>query len=254
MNAYFGSNGFALRDRLDIQSPRFTNIWGVSDEDLLSHAIDYFDSIDAERNGPFFSLIMSTSNHKPFTFRAGVPDVPSSGGGRLAGVRYADFAIGEFFEIVKTKPWFKNTIFVIIADHDSRVYGRAYIPVDRYRIPALIYAPGRISPSINEKMFSSLDVAPTVMGLLGLPYEGPFYGVDVLSSKVPASRPVMFSHNHNIAWYEGEKLTVLGLQKEARTFNYQDGKTTEATLDVDAADVLAAHLQTAYELFKAHRY
>jgi phosphoglycerol transferase MdoB-like AlkP superfamily enzyme len=254
MNAFFGGNGFSLQDRLDIRNPRFGNIWGASDEDLYSHAITYFDNLSTKRDKPFFSVVLSTSNHKPFTFREGVPGVPPSGGGRLAGIRYADFSIGEFFKAAKDKSWFANTLFVVIADHDSRVYGRAYVPVEHYRIPVFIYAPGKIQPGVNAKAFSSMDLAPTVLSLLGLEYEAPFFGVDVIDPQVPASRPVMFSHNHNIAWYEGEQLTVIGPNKEAKSFSYREGKTDEVPLNVESADLLAAHLQTGYELFKARSY
>ena len=254
MNAFFRGNGFDIGDRLNISNPRFTNIWGVSDEDLFHYAVEYFDNLTATSSAPFFSLVLSTSNHKPFTFRPGVPGVPTSGGGREAGVRYADFAIGEFIKEAKTRPWFDNTVIIVIADHDSRVYGRAYVPVEHYRIPVLVYSPAHIAPQINEKVFSSLDLAPTILGLLGINYSAPFYGVDVLKDSIPASRPVMFSHNHNIAWYEKEKLTVLGLQKEVRTFNYRQGKTTDAPTDEEAGKLLAAHLQTAYELFKSRQY
>ncbi|MEY4702022.1 MAG: hypothetical protein RL326_2209 [Pseudomonadota bacterium] len=254
MNAFFGGNGFSLQDRLDIRDPRFGNIWGASDEDLYSHAITYFDNLSAKSGKPFFSVVLSTSNHKPFTFREGVPGVVPSGGGRLAGIRYADFSIGEFFKAAKDKSWFANTLFVVIADHDSRVYGRAYVPVEHYRIPVFVYAPGKIKPEVNAKVFSSMDLAPTVLSLLGLEYEAPFYGVDVIDPEVPASRPVMFSHNHNIAWYESEQLTVIGLNKEARSFSYKEGKTNEVVLDEESANLLAAHLQTGYELFKARAY
>lgn len=254
MNEYFGSNGFKLSDRLDIPNPKFGNIWGVSDEDLYRHAISYFDDLSSSGKGPFFSYVLSTSNHKPFTFPPGVPGVPEKGGGREAGIRYADYAIGKFFEEAKTKSWFANTIVIVIADHDSRVYGRAYVPVDRYRIPALVYSPGKIAPQVVPKMFSSMDLGPTVLGLLGLPYEAPFYGVDVLHPSVPANKPVMFSHNHNIAIFSEGNLTVLGLQKEVRSFRYENGKTTDAPLDTTAADLLTATLQTAYEKFTTHTY
>lgn len=254
MNAYFGGNGFALSDRLDIPHPKFGNIWGVSDEDLYRHAVDYFDNLTAKGNQPFFSFVLSTSNHKPFTFPPGVPGVPEKGGGREAGIRYADYAIGKFFEMAKTKPWFANTIVVVIADHDSRVYGRAYVPVERYRIPALLYSQAKIPPQVVSKSFSNLDLAPTIMGLLGLEYEAPFYGVDVLKDSTPGIRPVMFSHNHNIAIYENGKLTVLGLQKEARSFTYENNKTADAPLDENAANLLTAILQTAYEKFTSHAY
>lgn len=254
MNTYFAGNDFACSDRLDIKNPNFGNIWGVSDEDLYRHAVEYFDGLSANSGAPFFSFVLSTSNHKPFTFPEGIPGIPPKGGGREAGIRYADYAIGKFFEMAKTRPWFANTIVVVIADHDSRVYGRAYVPVDRYRIPALVYAPGKIQPRVVDKYFSSMDLGPTILGMLGLDYEAPFYGVDVLRDSVPAARPVMFSHNHNIAIYKEGDLTVLGLQKELRSFRYENGKTTDAPLDQPAADLLTATLQTAYEKFTTHSY
>ena len=253
MNHYFGSNGFALSDRLDIANPKFTNIWGVSDEDLMHHAVAYFDAA-AEQNAPFFSIVMTTSNHKPFTFPPGVPGVPESGGGREAGVRYADHAIGKFFAEAHTRPWFRNTLFVVIADHDSRVYGRAEIPVEHYRIPALIYAPGRLPASVVDKTFSNMDLAPTVLGLLGLPYSAPFYGVDVLDPKVPASRGVLFSHNHDVAIFEGDRLSLVGLRKTEQSFVLHDGRSAPVPLDRPALDLLTAYLQTAYELFQNRRY
>lgn len=253
MNHYFGSNGFALSDRLDIANPKFTNIWGVSDEDLLHHAVAYFDAA-ATKNAPFFSIVMTTSNHKPFTFPPGVPGVPESGGGREAGVRYADYAIGQFFKEAHDRPWFRNTLFVVIADHDSRVYGRAEVPVEHYRIPALIFAPGRLAASVVDKTFSNMDLAPTVLGLLGLPYSAPFYGVDVLDAKVPASRPVLFSHNHDVAIFQDDRLSLVGLRKSEQSFLLHDGRSTAVPLDRPALDLLTAYLQTAYELFQAHRY
>jgi phosphoglycerol transferase MdoB-like AlkP superfamily enzyme len=253
MNHYFASNGFVVSDRLDIRDPKFTNVWGVSDEDLFRHAIEYFDG-EARTGQPFFSIVMSTSNHKPFTFPAGIDGIPPQGGGRQAGVRYADHAIGRFFAEARTRPWFSDTLFVIIGDHDSRVYGWAEVPVEHYRVAALLYAPGRLPPGVSAKTFSSMDLAPTVLGLLGLPYSAPFYGTDVLDPAVPAERPVLFSHNHDVAIFEGSRLSVVGLQKQARSFLYRDGKTTEVAPDLPMIDLLTAQLQTAYELFQAHRY
>lgn len=253
MNHYFGSNGFALSDRLDIENPKFTNVWGVSDEDLMHHAVAYFDAA-ASRGAPFFSIVMTTSNHKPFTFPPGVPGVPESGGGREAGVRYADHAIGQFFAEAHTRPWFKDTLFVVIADHDSRVYGRAEVPVEHYRIPALLLAPGRLPAGVCDKTFSNMDLAPTVLGLLGLPYSAPFYGVDVLDPKVPASRPVLFSHNHDVAIFQDDRLSLVGLRKSEESFLLHDGRSTPAPLDRPALDLLISYLQTAYELFRDRRY
>ena len=85
----------------------------------------------------FNSIIMTTSNHKPYTFPAGVEGVPVKGGGGDAGVRYPDYALGKFFEMAKAKAWFDDTLFVIVADHGARVYGREDIPITTYEIPLI---------------------------------------------------------------------------------------------------------------------
>ena len=124
MNYFYAHNGFAVRDRNQIAKPtRFENIWGVADEDLFDMATRYYDQI-AATGQPFFSIIMNTSNHKPFTFRPGVPGVKPQGGGRESGVRYADFAQGYFLRKAAEHAWFDNTVFMIVADHGARVYGR----------------------------------------------------------------------------------------------------------------------------------
>jgi membrane-anchored protein YejM (alkaline phosphatase superfamily) len=195
-----------------------------------------------------------SSNHKPVTFPPGIPGIPARGGGRDAGVRYADYAIGQFFAEARSRPWFANTLFVIIADHDSRVYGQAQVPVEHYRIPAVLYAPRHLAPGVCEKSFSNMDLAPTVLGLLGLPYEAPFYGVNVTDPAVPEQRPLLFSHNHDVALYQGDRLSVVGLQKSMRSFSYAHGQTTEVAPDRPMIELLIAYLQTAYDLFQARQY
>lgn len=254
MNYFFSQNGWEIGDRTDVEHVSFSNIWGVCDEDLFRYSINYFDEMN-RKGKPFFSLVMSTSNHKPFSFPKGLPGIPAEKGGRLAGVRYADYAIGRFFEMAKNKEWFDNTLFVVMADHDSRVYGRAEVPVERYRIPVLFYAPKHIKPQVVEKTFSQIDLAPTILGLLGLPYSAPFYGVDVLDPATQVSRPVLLSHNHNVAIYQDERLSVLGLQQQITSYNYRDKATTKLEeIDQPMADLATAYLQTAYELYRDKKY
>ena len=219
MNAFYRGNGFGVSDRTDIANPRFANIWGVSDEDLFAHAIARFDA-DAASGKPFFGLVMSTSNHKPYTFPEGVPGVKAKGGGRTAGIRYADHAIGEFFRAARSKPWFNNTVFVVVADHGARVYGAAQIPLFSYEIPLLILAPGAVAPAHIATPTSQIDVAPTVLGLLGLPHEAPFFGQDVLHWQ-GGPRSLLFNHNHDVALFRDGQLAILGLQGKTRCQSYQ---------------------------------
>ncbi len=253
MGPFYEGNGFAVSDRSEIENPKFANIWGVSDEDLFRHAVDYYTRID-DSGRPFFSIIMTTSNHKPFTFPDGIPGVAPEGGGRSAGIRYADYALGRFFEAARKQPWYSNTVFVIVADHGARVYGRAQIPLDSYEIPLLIVADG-LEPKKVDVLTSQLDIAPTVLGLLGLPYEAPFFGQNVLALG-GHSHPLLFNHNHNVALYRDGELAVLGLKQQATTYRYDRKNNTFSELapDKELIDLATAYFQTAFEQFESHRY
>jgi phosphoglycerol transferase MdoB-like AlkP superfamily enzyme len=256
MNAFYAGNGYTVLDRADIEHVRFENVWGVSDEDLFDRAIEHYASLHA-RGQPFFSIIMTTSNHKPYTFRAGLEKlgIPVQGGGRAAGVRYADYAIGYFLREAARQPWFDDTIFVVVADHGARVYGKAEIPLHSYEIPLMIYSPKHLAPRRVDTLTSQIDVAPTVLGLLGLPYEAPFFGQDVLHAST-GSRIALFSHDHDVAIYRDGRLAVLGLDGTVRDYRYDRARESFARSEPDPGlDALGiAYFQTASELFQAHRY
>ena len=256
MQGYFAGNGFQVIDRSDIDHVRFANIWGVSDEDLFDKAIEHFNGEHASGR-PFFSIIMTTSNHKPFTFRPGLEShgIPEEGGGRRAGVRYADYALGYFLRQAARQPWFDDTVFVVVADHGARVYGKAEVPLKSYEIPLMIYSPKHLEPRRVDTLMTQIDIAPTVLGLLGLPYEAPFFGEDVLDH--PNQRRVaLFSHNHDIAILEGKRLMVYGLGGGSSEFTYDRAHETFTPVPKDPAleSLGIAYFQTASELFASHRY
>ncbi|WP_319585874.1 LTA synthase family protein [uncultured Desulfobulbus sp.] len=254
MKTFYAGNGYAVSDRLDIENPRFTNIWGVSDQDLFDHARTYFDQREAS-GAPFFSIIMTTSNHSPYTFPVGIDGVRPHGGNRMDGVRYADYALGEFIEKSKNASWYENTLFVVVADHGARVYGSEKIPLQSYEIPLLIMAPGHVQPQQVASPISQIDIAPTVLGLLGLPYQAPFFGQNVLAAN-EQSRVLLFNHNHDVALYQDGKLAVLGLNNTLHTYRCRLGENRlEAIADDNAvADLAAAYYQTAFTLFTQHAY
>ena len=256
MNHFFGSNGFEVLDRDSIDAVRFENIWGVSDEVLFDRSLSHFDGLYAEGKS-FFSIIMTTSNHKPFTFRPGLEKlgIPEQGGGRAAGVRYADYALGQFLRQAQKHPWFDDTIFVVVADHGARVYGAEQIPLKTYEIPLLIYSPKHIAPRRVDTLMTQIDVAPTVMGLLGLPYQAPFFGQDVLSTAAE-HRVALFNHNHDVAIYRDGRIVVFGLKKAVSHFSYDQAtdRYAPAAPDLELERLGVAYFQTAYELFATRRY
>lgn len=179
MNYFFSHNGYEVHDRAQIPKSAIhhANIWGVADEDLYTMAMDEFDSAYAAGK-PFFAHIMTTSNHRPYTFPAGRGPWPQ--GKRDSAVAYTDWAIGDFIRRARGKPWFANTVFVITADHCASSSGIAQLPAFRYRIPMWVYSPGNIAPGRFDRMTAQIDIGPTLLGLIGMDYRSQFYGADVL--------------------------------------------------------------------------
>jgi phosphoglycerol transferase MdoB-like AlkP superfamily enzyme len=250
MNHYFGSNGYKVIDRSDMPAPKFGNIWGVSDEDLFDHALTVFDAQHA-RGERIFSIVMSTSNHKPFTFRKGVEGVKPKGGGREAGVRYADYAVGRFIEALRAKPYFAETAVVIVADHGARVYGKEDFPLRSYEIPFMVYSPRNFKPRRVDTVTSQLDVAPTVLGLLRISHDSAFFGRDVLAGG-GRERPVPLNHNRDVALLTGSRLNELGFRKTEATFDRSIG-ASRARDDEGLRDA-ASVFQLAFELYSRHQY
>ena len=116
MSAYFAANDYKVADCTDFPQDTvpFANVWGVADEALFANALRILDG-PSQRGKAFFAHIMTTSNHRPFTYPGGRIDIASPGG-REGGVKYTDFAIGQFIDQARSKPWFKDTLFVIVAD------------------------------------------------------------------------------------------------------------------------------------------
>lgn len=254
MNYFFGNNGYRVIDRSDMEKPRFSNIWGVSDEDLFRHTFKVFDEQHA-KGSRIFSVVMTTSNHKPFTFPAGIEGVEPEGGGRDAGVRYADHAIGRFVDELKGKPYFENTVVVIVADHGARVYGKEDFPLRSYEIPFLVYAPRHFAPRRVESVTSQLDVAPTVLGLLGISYESAFFGRDVLAGKAP-EHAVPLNHNRDIALLEGDTLHQLGFRKSAATVVEDPSTRRQRPVERDEEGLkdAASFFQVAHMLYARRQY
>ncbi len=254
MNYFFRTNGYRVVDRTDMDKAKFANIWGVSDEDLFGNAVRVFDDQHA-RGEKIFSVIMTTSNHKPFTFPPGVNGVPEEGGGREAGVRYADYAIGRFFDMAKTRPWFDDTIFVIVADHGARVYGREDIPIRTYEIPLVLYSPKHIKPGRVDALTSQIDVAPTVIGMLNFNYDSTFFGIDVLRDNYP-DRLIPLNHNRDIALFDGRNLIEIGFRKTSAQYVYDPLTHSQAPVAIDPERTrdATAFFQEAFELYSERRY
>lgn len=182
MDYFFGHNGYVVHDRAEIPDAQVhhANIWGVADEDLYTMAMAQFDHAHASGK-PFFAHVMTTSNHRPYTFPEGRGPWPQ--GKRDSAVAYTDWAIGDFLRRARGHAWFKDTVFVITADHCASSAGKAALPVFRYHIPMWVYAPGHVRPGTFQGLMSQIDVPPTLLGMLGFDYDSRFFGIDVFQKR-----------------------------------------------------------------------
>ena len=217
MNEYFSHNGFAIVDRFNFKEDEvsFSNVWGVCDEDLFTKSIKEADRSYAMKK-PFFSFIMTTSNHRPYTYPEGKIDIPSHTG-RSGGVKYTDYAVNKFLKDASKKPWFNNTLFIFLADHNGGSAGKNELPVYRYKIPFLVYAPSIIKPETVTKLASQIDLAPTLFSLLDWSYKSKFYGQDILSSDF--KERALIGNYQKLGLYRDNKLTILLPNSHVKEFN-----------------------------------
>jgi phosphoglycerol transferase MdoB-like AlkP superfamily enzyme len=208
MKSFFLGNGYEVIDKNNMLPGEvtFSTVWGACDENLFGKSLKVFDR-DAASGRPFFAHIMTTSNHRPYLYPDGRIDIPSSSKSREGAVKYTDYAIGEFIKAAQKKPWFKNTIFAIVADHCASSAGSTEVPLDQYHIPALIYAPGFVRPSKINKLVSQMDIMPTIFGLLHFKYRSRFYGQNVLLSAYKP-RAVVATYQ-NLGYLRNNIFTVL---------------------------------------------
>jgi phosphoglycerol transferase MdoB-like AlkP superfamily enzyme len=251
MNYFYANNGFATVDRTNFAKDEitFTNAWGVCDEDLFLKVIKEADQSFAGKK-PFFSVVMTTSNHRPFTYPDGKIDIPSHSG-RPGGVKYADYAIGRLLAEAKKKPWFNDTIFIIVADHCAGSAAKLALPIKNYEIPLFIYAPAHIKPQVVDRMMSQIDVAPTVLGLLNMKYSSAFIGKDVLTTDSWSERAFISTYQ-KLGYIQDDKLAVLGPKKEADYFSFvrKDGATTVLKPQEDLLMNTLAYIQGTNYIYK----
>lgn len=232
MNAFYGGNGFDIYDRgrgsilsdaiktkrynIDDNEVTFENAWGICDADIYNKMIKVADE-NYKKNKPFLNFIMTTSNHRPYTYPSNKIDIPS-GSGREGAVKYSDYALQQMFAVAKNKPWFKNTIFVFIADHCASSAGKDEIDVKNYQIPAIIYGQNLIQPQKVTKLCSQIDVFPTLFGQLHWSYTSNFFGTNVLK-KAYKERALIGTYL-KLAHKTNENVCILSNQKKNANYKW----------------------------------
>jgi phosphoglycerol transferase MdoB-like AlkP superfamily enzyme len=263
MNSFFGGNGFHIYDRGrgsvlsdEIKTTRnninddevsFENAWGICDEDIYHKMIKAAD-LSYHKKERFFNFVMTTSNHRPYTYPENKIDIPS-GTGREGAVKYADYALGQLIKIASTKPWFKNTVFVIVADHCASSAGKDAIDVANYHIPALIVNFPKKYHQKVDKLCSQIDIMPTLFEMMGWNYQSNFFGKNILNPNF--EQRTFVATYRKLSLMKENQIMVLSDQKKQDFYrwNKQNNSLTELPMNQSFLKETIAWYQTADYLF-----
>ena len=249
MKSFFLGNGFTdIVDIDDFAKVDFEGSWGASDEDLYDQAHLEFEQLQ-KQGKPFFGLVFTSSNHTPFEY----PDhkiiqYDVAKNTRNNAAKYSDYALGKFFEKAKHSSYWQDTVFLVVADHDSRVSGASLVPVKNFQIPG-VFLGGGIEAKQDNRLVSQIDLPPTMLSLIGVSGFTPMIGHD-LTKPVPTQKQrALMQYDKNFAYMTGSNVTILQPDKAPVAFFYENEQLTETMLDPKWADIAKAHV-----LFGSHAY
>ena len=239
MSSFFLGNGVQrIYDRECFDKTILEATWGVADENVFRKALEVLKS---HGTNPFFSLILTTTGHSPFEFPDGrieLFETPQKT--QNNAIKYADYALGEFFNAAKKEPYYKNTLFLIIADHSSRLHGLDLIPIKKFHIPGLLIGPS-VKPGVYDRIASQIDMPPTLLDLMGISAWYPCPGRALLS--LPDSTPgrAILQYENINAFMEGNRVLILRPDMQPTQFTFAGERLIHAALDLDFAKTARAH-------------
>jgi phosphoglycerol transferase MdoB-like AlkP superfamily enzyme len=252
--------GLKVYEEGSYSAPR-VDVWGISDLDLFREAHRV---LQGERRKPFFAIIQTSGNHRPYTIPA------DNGGFQVQSVdeaqaqkygfhstaafnsyRFMDHSIGAFMEMARTGGYFDNTIFVFHGDHGlgreaaHRPAFEKELFLTRNHVPLLFYAPGRLgAPRMIDRVASEVDVLPTIAGLAGQPYVNSTFGRDLFDPRFDDRR-----HAFTILHMPVPHLGLIGADYYFTIKADGTGRQLFPTADgVPVTNVIEAHAETAREM------
>ena len=225
MRGFLYQNGF---DRVVGQHswPRdeIVGTWGIPDHKLFDHVLEHCDSAKA----PFFACVMTCSDHNPHILPKGIDFHSKQKELQKQVAEYADWSIGRFVRMASQKPWFDNTLFVFIADHGASLNPIYDMALAYNHVPLLIFAPKHIEPRFDDRLAMQIDVAPTVIAMLGLVDSGYMLGTDLTTH---TRKYAYFSADDKIGVVDGELFYLYRTKADRGSLYRYKENSTEDIID-----------------------
>ena len=224
---YFGRTEYGQDKRFDGDKD-FDGMWAIWDEPFLQ----YMALTMSEFREPFVSAVFTASSHHPYKVPEAYKDIYPEGSLVMHKcVRYTDHALKRFFETASKQPWFKNTLFVLTADHTNLSEVPEYqTSLGGFRVPIVFYDPsGEMPRGMREGIAQQIDIMPTVLGYLG--YEKPYvaFGCDLFHT--PSEDTWAVNYLNGIYQYvKGDYLIQFDGKEVKGVYRFKEDKLLENNL------------------------
>lgn len=179
MNGFLKNNEFDYIFSQDDYPPEYNfTEWGVPDHVMFDYSLGKFNEF-SKSGSPFFAAFMTVSTHESIDIPDWIDFKPSAEDSYDKRFQYFDWSVSKFMKEAFKTDWFKNTIFVFIADHGQNFDQTYDMSLSYNHTPMIFYSPGIIKPQRFDKPGLQIDLFPTLMGFLKLPYVNNTLGVDL---------------------------------------------------------------------------
>jgi len=243
VEGFFRANGFQnIISQADFPASEIKTTLGVPDDYLFRYSIPVLNEI-SKKGKPFFATFMTASDHGPFY----IPEyfTPKSSEVRQQIVEYADWSLQRFITLCSQEAWFDNTIFVFTADHGAALDAKYDIALNYFHSPLIFFAPEIFhNDTVYKNMASQIDVYPTLMGMIQIPYINNTLGIDLINEK---RKYALINDDDKTGILDTSYFCILK-NMQASLYQYHENNTMDVSEDKpelvsEMTDYAKAHLQ-----------
>lgn len=222
MGGFLSYNGYdRVIDQDDYPTAKRFNKWGVTDAGMFTDAVPVLNELH-EKGKPFFATFLTISGHEKTDVAMPEGFHPTADQVEDQRFQLADWSIGQFFKMAGQQSWYDSTLFVLIADHGYKTHMIYDLSVAYVQSPLIFFDPAEPEIIIDRKLSLQIDVFPTLMGLLNLPYMNNSLGIDLRKEVRPFA---YFSNGTNIGVVDSVYYLMISASGAEFLYRYQEGST-----------------------------